>query len=65
MPLQNAYVEHYNQSVHYNWLNQTLFSSIKEFQEQATCRLWRYNNERPNTAIAGITPKQKLALNAT
>jgi hypothetical protein len=22
--------------------------------------LWTYNNERPNMAIGGITPKQKL-----
>jgi len=24
--------------------------------------LWSYNNERPNMAIGGISPKQKLAL---
>jgi len=63
-PQQNAYVERYNRTVRYDWLNQFLFSSIEEVQEQATCWLWTYNNERPNTAIGGITPKQKLALNA-
>jgi len=24
--------------------------------------LWFYNNERPNMAIGGISPRQKLAL---
>jgi putative transposase len=64
-PQQNAYVERYNRTGRYDWLNQFLFSNIEEVQEQATCWLWTYNNERPNTAIGGITPKQKLALNAT
>ncbi|MCP4126853.1 MAG: transposase, partial [Gammaproteobacteria bacterium] len=35
-------------------------SSIKEVQEYATRWLWTYNNERPNMALGGITPKQKL-----
>ena len=61
-PQQNAYVERYNKTVRYGWLNQYLFDTIEEVQEEATKWLWRYNNERPNTAIGGITPKQKLAL---
>ena len=61
-PQQNAYVERYNRTVRYDWLNQFLFSSIEEVQVHATQWLWTYNNERPNTAIGGITPKQKLAL---
>ena len=32
--------------------------------ESATRWLWTYNNERPNMAIGGITPKQKLAMAA-
>src|SRR5690554_615268 len=27
----------------------------------ATAWLWTYNNERPNMALGGITPRQKLA----
>ncbi|MCE7913979.1 MAG: hypothetical protein DYH15_04675 [Nitrosomonas sp. PRO4] len=30
-------------------------------QDYATKWLWTYNHERPNTAIGGLTPKQKLA----
>lgn len=61
-PQQNAYIERYNRTVRYDWLNQYLFSSIGEVQEQATKWLWLYNNERPNTAIGGIPPKEKLLL---
>ena len=61
-PQQNAYVERYNRTVRYDWLNQYLFSSIAEVQEHATQWLWFYNHERPNKANGGIPPKQKLAL---
>jgi putative transposase len=61
-PQQNAYVERYNRTVKYDWLNQHIFKTIEEVQETATAWLWTYNNERPNTAIGGITPKQKLAM---
>ena len=63
-PQQNAYVERYNRTVRYDWLAQTLFDSLEEVQEQATNWLWLYNNQRPNMAIGGITPKQKLKLAA-
>ena len=61
-PQQNAYIERYNRTVRYDWLAQYLFESIAEVQAYATHWLWTYNNERPNTAIGGITPKQKLAM---
>jgi putative transposase len=63
-PQQNAYVERYNRTVRYDWLAHYLFDSIEEVQEFATKWLWTYNHERPNMAIGGITPKQKLALAA-
>jgi putative transposase len=63
-PQQNAYVERYNRTVRYDWLAHYLFDSIEEMQEYATRWLWTYNHERPNMAIGGITPKQKLALAA-
>ncbi len=59
-PQQNAYVERFNRTVRYDWLNHDFFSSIEEVQEQATTWLWHYNNERPNMALGGITPIQKL-----
>ena len=63
-PQQNAYVERYNRTVRYDWLSQTLFDSIAEVQESATRWLWTYNHERPNMALGGITPIQRLAMAA-
>lgn len=63
-PQQNAYVERFNRTVRYDWLSQYLFDSIEQVQEAATRWLWTYNNERPNMALGGITPRQKLALAA-
>jgi putative transposase len=59
-PQQNAYVERYNRTVRHEWLDQHLFESIEHARETATQWLWHYNNERPNMAIGGVTPKQKL-----
>ena len=44
----------------YDWLTQNLFDSLEEVQHGATAWLWTYNNERPNMALGGITPRQKL-----
>lgn len=63
-PQQNAYIERYNRTVRYDWLAQHLFESIDEVQNFATRWLLFYNYERPNMALGGITPKQKLALAA-
>jgi len=61
-PQQNAYIERYNRTVRYDWLGHYLFDSITEVQEHATTWIWTYNHERPNMALGGITPKQKLAM---
>ena len=58
-PQQNSYVERYNRTVRYDWLNQYLFESIEEMRDFATKWLWSYNNERPNMGIGGITPAMK------
>lgn len=59
-PQQNGYVERYNRTIRYDWLNQYLFESLDEIQDFATKWLWSYNNERPNMDIGGITPAMKL-----
>jgi putative transposase len=61
-PQQNAYIERYNRTVRYDWLSHYLFESIGEVQDYATDWMWTYNHERPNMALGGTTPKQKLAL---
>ena len=61
-PQQNAYIERYNRTVRYDWLEQYLWKEISEVQDYATKWLWTYNHERPNMALGGITPIQKLAI---
>ena len=63
-PQQNAYVERFNRTVRYEWLAQYHFDSIAEVQDFATKWMWSYNNERPNMALGGITPKQRLVMAA-
>jgi putative transposase len=59
-PQQNAYVERVNRTVRYEWLSQYLWNDIQEVQDFATNWQWQYNNERPNMALGGVTPKQRL-----
>ena len=63
-PQQNAYVERFNRTVRYEWLSQYHWSDLDEVREFATQWMWRYNHERPNMALGGITPKQRLAMAA-
>ena len=63
-PQQNAYIERYNRTVRHEWLDQNIFETIQEEQDQATEWLWTYNNDRPNMAIGGITPAMKLKIAA-
>jgi putative transposase len=63
-PQQNAYVERYNRTVRHEWPDQHIIESIEEAQDYATQWLWTYNNERPNMALGGITPAEKLKLAA-
>jgi putative transposase len=62
MDFMNTYMERYNQTVRYDRLAHHLLSSISEIQNVATRWLWAYNHERPNTALDGMAPKQKLAM---
>jgi putative transposase len=48
--------------VRYDWLTQYLFESISEVQEHAKRWAWTYKHERPNMAVGGIAPKQRLIM---
>ena len=61
---QNADVERYNRTVRYDWLAHHLFETFEDIQDFASRWLWNYDHDRPNMALGGITPKQKLALAA-
>ncbi len=57
---QNAYIERPNRTVRYDWLGQHLLSSLNELQEYATKWQYFYNNQRPNMALNGFTPRQYI-----
>lgn len=59
-PTQNAYIERFNRTARHEWLDMHTFNSIEHAQHLATEWLWTYNNERPHSAIGGITPIMKL-----
>ena len=63
-PQQNAYVERFNRTVRYEWLSQYYWSDLDEVRDFATKWAWFYNHERPNMALDGFTPKQRLAMAA-
>jgi putative transposase len=63
-PQQNAYVERFNRTVRYEWLSQYHWADLDEVQLHATQWMWKYNHDRPNMALGGITPKQRLAMAA-
>ena len=60
-PQQNAYVERFNRTVRYEWLSQYHWENLEEVQLYATQWMWKYNHDRPNMALGGLTPKQRLA----
>jgi putative transposase len=61
---QNAYVERFNRTVRYEWLSQYYWGDLDEVRDFATRWMWYYNHDRPNMALGGITPKQRLAMAA-
>ena len=67
-PQQNAYVERFNRTVRYEWLSQYHWTDLDEVRLYATqwmwMWMWMYNHERPNMALGGIPPKQRLAMAA-
>ena len=63
-PQQNAYVERFNRTVRYEWLAQYEFDRLADMQDYATSWMWSYNHDRPNMALGGFTPKQRLAMAA-
>ena len=63
-PQQNAYVERFNRAVRYEWLSQYLWKDLAQVQDFATQWMWSYNHDRPNMALGGFTPKQRLAMAA-
>ncbi|MEX0963084.1 MAG: integrase core domain-containing protein [Pseudohongiellaceae bacterium] len=49
-----------NRTARHEWLDLHLFESLDHAQRLAAEWMWQYNNERPNTAIGGVPPRQLL-----
>ena len=64
-PQQNAYIERFNRTARYEWLSQYEWKDLEHVQDHATRWMWSYNHERPNMALGGFTPKQRLAMAAS
>ncbi|MEL6367451.1 MAG: IS3 family transposase, partial [Pseudomonadota bacterium] len=60
-PTRNTYIERFNRTARHEWLDLHEFNSIPHAQLLATKWLWQYNNERPNSAIGGVPPRQLLS----
>lgn len=63
-PQQNAYIERFNRTVRYEWLSQYYWEDLEEVRLFATQWMYDYNHHRPNMALGGFTPKQRLAMAA-
>lgn len=63
-PQQNAYVERFNRTVRYEWLSQYYWENLEEVRLFATNWMYEYNHNRPNMALGGFTPKQRLSMAA-
>ncbi len=61
---QNACVERFNRTVRYEWLSQYHWDDLEHVQQFASHQMWTYNHERPDKALGGFTPKQRLAMAA-
>jgi putative transposase len=57
-------VERYNWALCQERLDQNIFETIEEAQEQAARWLWTSNHDRPNMAINGTTSAMKLEMAA-
>lgn len=57
-PTQNAFIESFNGKFRDECVNQTIFFTINDAKEKV--ELWRkeYNEERPHSALQGMTPNE-------
>lgn len=56
-PTQNAYIERFNRTCREELLNMHCFQSKEQAQLYATQWMYKYNHQRPHTALGGWPPK--------
>jgi len=64
-PTQNAYIERFNKTFRYEFLDSHLFEDLDQVRELAWEWMIGYNEERPHQSLGNLTPtefyKQKLS----
>jgi putative transposase len=57
-PMQNAFVESFIGSFRDEFLNETLFSTMREAREAITAWQEDYNRQRPHSSLGNLTPQE-------
>lgn len=59
-PTQNSLIERFNRTFRSEFLDVYLFKNIKQMRNYAEIWMWKYNNERPHSALQYMTPRDFL-----
>lgn len=59
-PTQNSLIERFNRTFRSEFLDAYLFENIKQMKNYAEVWMWKYNNERPHSALQYMTPRDFL-----
>lgn len=59
-PTQNSLIERFNRTFRTEFLDAFLFENLKQMKNYAEVWMWKYNNERPHSALQYLTPRDFL-----
>lgn len=59
-PTQNSLIERFNRTFRTDFLNVYQFENLVQMRNYAQVWMWKYNNERPHSALQYLTPRDFL-----
>lgn len=59
-PTQNSLIERFNRTFRTDFLDVYLFENLAQMRNCAEIWMWKYNNERPHSALQYLTPRDFL-----
>ena len=59
-PTQNSLIERFNRTFRTDFLDVYLFENLVQMRNYAEIWMWKYNNERPHSALQYLTPRDFL-----